>query len=219
VHLNQFFCVPQARYLGVTPQDILDFELEDATHPLKDVDIKRAKDALKNDPFFQAHKEWQKAIEQMLKMGVRAEQQALAKWGLNFVIDEYLPRKLAPTPRPASTATSCNRPSTLGKRPAHHNVAKCVDCHLPHALGCPNTWPRPTTAYRHSKGFTFQDFHEPIRVTPRNDAIPPGQLPPLPRRPRARHKPDRTGGGGLALRPLPPQRGPRRQDRDGPNLQ
>jgi DNA topoisomerase-6 subunit A len=97
VHLNQFFCVPQARYLGVTPQDILDFELEDATHPLKDVDIKRAKDALSNDPFFQAHKEWQKAIEQMLKMGVRAEQQALAKWGLNFVIDEYLPRKLAET--------------------------------------------------------------------------------------------------------------------------
>jgi len=27
-------------------------------------------------------------------MGVRAEQQALAKWGLNFVIEEYLPRKL-----------------------------------------------------------------------------------------------------------------------------
>jgi DNA topoisomerase-6 subunit A len=94
VHLNQFFCVPQARYLGVTPQDIVDFKLQDATHPLKDVDIKRAQDALKNDPFFQAHKEWQKAIEQMLKMGVRAEQQALAKWGLNYVIDEYLPRKL-----------------------------------------------------------------------------------------------------------------------------
>ena len=33
----------------------------------------------------------------MLKMGVRAEQQALAKWGLNFVIDEYLPHKLANT--------------------------------------------------------------------------------------------------------------------------
>jgi DNA topoisomerase-6 subunit A len=28
-------------------------------------------------------------------MGVRAEQQALAMWGLNYVIDEYLPRKLA----------------------------------------------------------------------------------------------------------------------------
>jgi DNA topoisomerase-6 subunit A len=91
-HLSQFFCVPQARYLGVTPQDIIDYELP--THPLLDVDIKRGKDALKNDPFFQVHKPWRKAIEQLLSMGVRAEQQALAKWGLNYVIDEYLPAKL-----------------------------------------------------------------------------------------------------------------------------
>ena len=32
-------------------------------------------------------------------MGVRAEQQALAKWGLNYVIDEYLPQKLSQTAR------------------------------------------------------------------------------------------------------------------------
>ena len=38
-HLNEFFCVPQARFLGVSPQDIVDYELP--THPLKDVDIKR----------------------------------------------------------------------------------------------------------------------------------------------------------------------------------
>jgi DNA topoisomerase-6 subunit A len=92
-HLSQFFCVPQASYLGVTPDDIVEYDLP--THPLLDVDIKRARDALKNDPFFKTHKPWQKAIEQLLKMGVRAEQQALAKWGLNYVIEEYLPRKLA----------------------------------------------------------------------------------------------------------------------------
>jgi DNA topoisomerase-6 subunit A len=92
-HLSQFFCVPQTRFLGVTPQDIVDYDLP--THPLLDVDIQRAKDALKNDPFFKSHKPWQKAIEQLLKMGVRAEQQALAKWGLNYVIEEYLPNKLA----------------------------------------------------------------------------------------------------------------------------
>ena len=91
-HINKFFCVPNAHYLGVTPQDIIDYKLP--THPLKEVDIKRAKDALKNDPFFRSKKEWQKAIEQLLKMGVRAEQQALAMWGLNYVIDEYLPAKL-----------------------------------------------------------------------------------------------------------------------------
>jgi DNA topoisomerase-6 subunit A len=96
-HINRFFCVPRAQYMGVTPQDIIDFKLEDATHPLQQVDVKRAKDALKNDPFFQNHKPWAKAINQLLGMGVRAEQQALAKWGLNFVIEEYLPRKLANT--------------------------------------------------------------------------------------------------------------------------
>ncbi len=96
-HVNRFLCVPQARFLGVTPQDIVDFGLEDATHKLTTTDIKRAHDALRNDPFIIAHPEWIAAIKQLLQMGVRAEQQALAKWGLNYVIDEYLPRKLANT--------------------------------------------------------------------------------------------------------------------------
>jgi DNA topoisomerase-6 subunit A len=87
--------VPRARFLGVTPQDIIDYKLP--THPLKEVDVKRAKDALKNDPFFQRHKPWQQALTQLLKMGVRAEQQALARWGLNYVIETYLPNKLANT--------------------------------------------------------------------------------------------------------------------------
>jgi DNA topoisomerase-6 subunit A len=94
-HLSQFFCVPQARFLGVTPSDIREYDLP--THPLQDVDVKRAKDALKNDPFFKSQKPWQKAINDLLKMGVRAEQLALAKWGLNYVIEEYLPRKLGNT--------------------------------------------------------------------------------------------------------------------------
>lgn len=94
-HLNEFFCVPQARFLGITPQDIVDYKLP--THQLKDVDIKRAKDALKNDPFVLHHKAWQTALAQMIKMGVRAEQQALAKHGLNYVMDVYLPEKLSNT--------------------------------------------------------------------------------------------------------------------------
>ena len=93
-HINQFFCVPQAHYLGVTPQDIKEYKLEDATHPLEDNDVKRAKDALKNDPFIKHHKEWQLALNQMLSMGVRIEQQAFAKHGLNYVLDKYLPDKL-----------------------------------------------------------------------------------------------------------------------------
>ena len=93
-HISRFFCVPQAQFLGVTPQDIIDHKLMDATHKLQPVDIKRAKDALKNDPFFKSQPRWQRAIKQQLKMGVRAEQQAFAKWDLNYVIEKYLPQKL-----------------------------------------------------------------------------------------------------------------------------
>ena len=93
-HINRFFCVPQAHFLGVTPEDIARYHLEDATHPLEAVDIKRAKDALKNDPFIRHHKPWQAALNHMLKLGVRVEQQAFAKHGLNFVLETYLPEKL-----------------------------------------------------------------------------------------------------------------------------
>ncbi|MGD2174772.1 MAG: DNA topoisomerase IV subunit A [Candidatus Brocadiaceae bacterium] len=92
-HINEFFCVPDARFMGVTPDDIEKYELP--THPLTDTDIKRARDLIKNDPFFQHHKPWQKAIKKMLKMGVRVEQQAFAKHSLNFVMEKYLPEKLA----------------------------------------------------------------------------------------------------------------------------
>jgi len=91
-HLNRFFCVPQARFLGVTPQDIIDYDLP--THELKEQDIKRAQDAIKNDPFVHHYKSWQKALNQMLKMRKRVEQQAFAKYGLDFVVKEYLPKKL-----------------------------------------------------------------------------------------------------------------------------
>jgi len=92
-HVNKFYCVPSARLLGVSPQDILDYNLP--THPLKEVDVRRAKAALENDPFFRAHPAWIKAVKQQIKMGVRAEQQAFAKFHLNFVMDTYLPDKLA----------------------------------------------------------------------------------------------------------------------------
>ncbi|RLE38677.1 DNA topoisomerase VI [Candidatus Woesearchaeota archaeon] len=91
-HINEFFCVPKAKFWGITAKDILEYKLP--THPLKDVDIKRIKDGIKNDPFVQHHKQWQKCLKDLIKLKKRAEQQALAKHGLNFVISNYLPEKL-----------------------------------------------------------------------------------------------------------------------------
>jgi hypothetical protein len=56
-------------------------------------DCRSSTDALQNDPFINAHLAWIAAIKQLLEMRVRAEQQALAKWSLNYVIEKYLPVK------------------------------------------------------------------------------------------------------------------------------
>lgn len=91
-HINQYFCVPQAKFLGVTPDDIDNFNLP--THPLKEVDVKKIKDLVENDPFIKDHKEWQQALQKMTKTKQRVEQQAFAAHGLNYVMNTYLPQKV-----------------------------------------------------------------------------------------------------------------------------
>lgn len=45
----------------------------------------------------------------------------------------------------------------------HHAVATCNDCHVPANL-IGKYWVKAEHGFRHSKGFTFQDFHEPIQI-------------------------------------------------------
>lgn len=56
------------------------------------------------------------------------------------------------------------------QKASHHAAASCVDCHLPHdPLG---KWiAKAENGFWHSKGFTLQDFHEPIRIHDKNAAI------------------------------------------------
>ncbi|MCD6464177.1 DNA topoisomerase IV subunit A [Candidatus Woesearchaeota archaeon] len=92
-HINKYFCVPKARFIGITAKDIIEYELP--THPLKEQDFKRIDDGLKNDPFVKHYKEWQQELKQLKKLKKRAEQQALASKGLNYVMSNYLPEKLS----------------------------------------------------------------------------------------------------------------------------
>ena len=52
----------------------------------------------------------------------------------------------------------------------HHGDARCVDCHLPHDM-IGKYFAKALNGYHHSKGFTLQDFHEPILIKPRNAEI------------------------------------------------
>jgi cytochrome c nitrite reductase small subunit len=51
------------------------------------------------------------------------------------------------------------------QKASHHAVATCNDCHVPHET-VPKYMVKAEDGIWHSKGFTLQDFHEPIRIRP-----------------------------------------------------
>ncbi|MBS0196420.1 MAG: cytochrome c nitrite reductase small subunit [Planctomycetes bacterium] len=54
---------------------------------------------------------------------------------------------------------------------SHHARATCNDCHVPHDSIVSKYLVKAEHGYRHSKGFTLQDFHEPIQITPSSRAV------------------------------------------------
>ena len=56
------------------------------------------------------------------------------------------------------------------QKASHHAVAGCGDCHLPHDF-IGKWFTKGLNGYHHSKGFTFQDFHEPIMIKPGNASV------------------------------------------------
>jgi len=89
-HVNHDLATPNAKFLGVTASDIVNYELP--TDPLKDIDVLRLKE-LANDPRYK-DPAWQTEIKKMLKIGKKAEQQSFSKYGLEYVVDTYFPEKL-----------------------------------------------------------------------------------------------------------------------------
>ncbi len=89
-YINHDLAVPDAQFLGVTASDIEDYDLP--TDKLRETDVKRLKQLL-DDPRYKSDF-WQKEINKMLKLGKKAEQQAFSKYGLEYVVEEYLPKKI-----------------------------------------------------------------------------------------------------------------------------
>jgi len=89
---SEFMSVPDAKYVGMTLEDIKNYKLEAVTERMTDGDIKRAKEMMAY-PWFQ-NKEWQEELKKALDMKVRIEQQALANKRLEFVATDYLPEKI-----------------------------------------------------------------------------------------------------------------------------
>ena len=90
-HISEYLATPSATYLGVTADDIIAYDLP--SDDLTSKDVEALKSELSDPRFSDGY--WQEQINTMLKLGKKAEQQSLAKYGLDFVTDTYLPEKLA----------------------------------------------------------------------------------------------------------------------------
>jgi DNA topoisomerase-6 subunit A len=90
-HISHYLATPSAQFLGVTPSDILNYKLP--TDKLTQDDIKALESEL-NDPRFKEDF-WEDEIKLQLEINKKSEQQALAKYGLDYVTNTYLPEKLA----------------------------------------------------------------------------------------------------------------------------
>lgn len=53
---------------------------------------------------------------------------------------------------------------------SHHGAATCNDCHIP-SHGISKWIVKAENGFWHSKAFTLQDFHEPIRIRPHNGRV------------------------------------------------
>ena len=81
---------PDAIWGGVWATDIVDYKLP--SDPLTDLDLKRLNE-LEKDPRY-AGGLWQREIEIFRKVKKKSEQEAFSRYGLTYIVDEYLPKKL-----------------------------------------------------------------------------------------------------------------------------
>jgi len=90
-HISEYLATPSAQFLGVTPSDILNYDLPSDDLSKEDIAALHSElsDPRFNDDF------WLEEIKLQLEIKKKAEQQALAKYGLDYVTDTYLPEKMA----------------------------------------------------------------------------------------------------------------------------
>jgi DNA topoisomerase-6 subunit A len=82
---------PDAKWSGVWATDIVNYKLP--TDPLDEIDMKRLYE-LQKDPRYKEDPLWQREIKTFMKIRKKAEQEAFSRYGLTYIVDEYLPAKL-----------------------------------------------------------------------------------------------------------------------------
>ena len=92
-HMAESLAIPSVMFLGITADDINNYDLKKHFIKMKDVDIARLKQIADYD-WFKNNKAWQRQFKMMKDFGSKVEIQALSSKGITFISDTYLPEKI-----------------------------------------------------------------------------------------------------------------------------
>ncbi len=92
-HMSESMTLQNAKYLGITVDDIEKYGLKKNLIAFKEVDMTRL-EQLQNYEWFKDHKAWQRQFKMMKTLKAKLEIQALSSRGISFISDKYLPEKI-----------------------------------------------------------------------------------------------------------------------------
>lgn len=92
-HTSEKLTIPSVRYIGITMDDVLNYDLKRHLIKLTDKDVERIKQVAEYE-WFKNNKDWQRQFKMMKDMNGKAEIQALTAKGVSFISEKYLPEKI-----------------------------------------------------------------------------------------------------------------------------
>lgn len=92
-HMAEEMAIPDVKFLGVTMDDIVKYDLKRHFIKLTDQDRTRIKQ-MQAYEWFAKHKDWQRQFKMMKDFDAKVEIQSLSSKGISFISEKYLPEKI-----------------------------------------------------------------------------------------------------------------------------
>jgi DNA topoisomerase-6 subunit A len=92
-HISERLAIPGAKFLGLTGDDVVKYDLKRHIIKFKDVDLKRLEELSKYE-WFKGKKAWQRQFQLMKELKGKVELDALVTRGITFTSEKYIPEKI-----------------------------------------------------------------------------------------------------------------------------
>ncbi len=92
-HASERLTIPNCKYIGITMDDVINYDLKKQLIKLDEKDLARIKQVSQYD-WFKDNKNWQRQFKLMKDLKGKVEIQSLATRGVSFISEVYLPEKI-----------------------------------------------------------------------------------------------------------------------------